>query len=286
MKEIIQWLTLIEASFGSFYEEAANAFSSDKELTVFLRRLADDERYHHETLLEADESLETLPSLSCFRSLDEDPMTKVHLGIAACRKELDRGCLTRETLLDCVADIEFAEWNEVFQYVINSLKETSREFIPFVASIQHHKRYVERFIQSQSGSKRFIENIRRLPSLWRENLLVVDDSVPTAYLLSEALSSEGAVECASNGKEALEKLAKRYFAVILADVDMPVMDGIELYTAASRRYPNMEQRFIFMTTYDNPSRLAFFKENGLRYIIKPVPIMDIRNAVFDTMDRR
>ena len=57
-------------------------------------------------------------------------------------------------------------------------------------------------------------------------VLVVDDDPDSRALLEHLLSSEGyAVATASDGREALNRLADLHPAVILLDLEMPVMDG-------------------------------------------------------------
>ena len=64
---------------------------------------------------------------------------------------------------------------------------------------------------------------------------------------------------------------------------MPVMDGIEFYRRAVKRYPNIQGRFLFFTGLLDEERLSFFKENNLKYIVKPSPIGDIRKVVINIM---
>lgn len=59
-------------------------------------------------------------------------------------------------------------------------------------------------------------------------ILLVEDSEDNTYLISRILSLQGhAVTCASNGLEALEAMRGKRFDLILMDIQMPVMDGIE-----------------------------------------------------------
>lgn len=59
-------------------------------------------------------------------------------------------------------------------------------------------------------------------------ILVVDDSILIQKTISRALTKEGyKVKAAANGVECLKALEKDEFSVILLDINMPVMDGIE-----------------------------------------------------------
>ena len=62
-----------------------------------------------------------------------------------------------------------------------------------------------------------------------KKILVVDDDSLVRDLLCEILTEEGySVDSASNGIEALEKLEAGRFDLVISDVEMPEMDGIDL----------------------------------------------------------
>jgi CheY-like chemotaxis protein len=124
-----------------------------------------------------------------------------------------------------------------------------------------------------------------MPKVFEEKILLVNYYDVTLKLLEDILKIEGITVRASNGYEALEKIGKEYYAVIITDVNMPVMNGIELYNKAIERFPNIKERFLFMSTSFDEEHLSFFRENNLRYFKKPVPANDIRNAVIDILNR-
>ena len=289
MERIIDWLISMEDSARDFYQEAAAFFEKDKEFAALLINLAADEKLHSDMLKKASGCLTTLPPEKIEPPpVSIGPETKKNLcaPIEECMEKIKTAELTKEEALECILSTEFSEWNEVFLYVMNSLRECSSEFVTVASGIQRHIRHVERFLESMGDAGRFSAKIRKLPVIWQENILVVDDSEPTVSLLSAILSREGQVETASNGKEALEKIKQKYYRAILTDVDMPVMDGMEFYEAAVKIYPDIRKRIIFSTGHDAPEVLSFFRKNHLRYMIRPVPINEIRETVSDIMDRK
>jgi CheY-like chemotaxis protein len=65
-----------------------------------------------------------------------------------------------------------------------------------------------------------------------KQILLVDDEFALADTLKEFLEQEGyLVECAGNGKEALEAMAKSRPDLVVSDIMMPIMDGKALLTA-------------------------------------------------------
>lgn len=60
-------------------------------------------------------------------------------------------------------------------------------------------------------------------------ILVVEDDIKLRGLFSRVLTKNGyAVTCASNGKEAIDRMDIEYFDLIITDIMMPVMDGYEM----------------------------------------------------------
>ena len=119
----------------------------------------------------------------------------------------------------------------------------------------------------------------RLPKIHKKKILVVDDKAPNARLLKAVLEDEGIIYTAGSAAEALERLSSRPFAAVLTDVDMPRMNGIELYLQTVERHPEMKNRFIFYTGSADSENISFLTENNLPYLLKPAPINSIRSTV-------
>src|SRR5947207_12826767 len=83
-----------------------------------------------------------------------------------------------------------------------------------------------------------------------ERILVVDDEAQLRGLFERILHNEGyEVRCASSGDEALKLLETRWFDLVVTDVKMPGMDGMELLAKGklvSRTLP-----FIVLTAFRN-----------------------------------
>ena len=86
-------------------------------------------------------------------------------------------------------------------------------------------------------------------------IFLVDDDPDFLEILSTNLKNQGFnVETAKNGKEALEKLEHIKPDLIILDVMMPEMDGIDTAFELTKRFNLNEVKFIFLTNYgeDNP----------------------------------
>ena len=76
-------------------------------------------------------------------------------------------------------------------------------------------------------------------------ILVAEDDDSMRLFLAGALRRAGhTVEAAADGFEAITVLAKQQFDLLLADVVMPGMDGVELARRASRDQPQLKVMFI------------------------------------------
>lgn len=119
------------------------------------------------------------------------------------------------------------------------------------------------------------------------SLLIVDDEQVVRDSLKNWFTQEGyQVETASGAMEALDKLPEFSFDIVLLDIKMPGMDGIEL----QRRLREIDQHLvvIIMTAYASvDTAVQALKQGAYDYIIKPIDPDDlsrlIRNAV---MQRR
>ena len=287
MNEILEWLIEMESVAARVYEKASAQFPDDKEFTNFLKHLSSEEKLHHVVIKRAAELIKNKGGLtSPVINFDPDIQRNIESHLSLTGKRIDANSLTKDDLMECIVFNEFSEWNDIFLFVINTLKHQYSEFIQVAVTIQHHKKQIEDFIKSRPEFKKHLSNITLLPKLWEEKILVVDDEEIIVNLLSAVFADEGVIESASNGKEALEKTMVKYYAAIVTDVDMPVMNGIEFYKQAIEKYPNIKERFLFFTGTADAGRLSFFKENNLRYLIKPAPIKQIKEMLAGILENQ
>jgi PAS domain S-box-containing protein len=108
----------------------------------------------------------------------------------------------------------------------------------------------------------------------RIKILLVDDRVENLLALEVILSTEN-IECvkANSGKEALKILLKdQAFAIILMDVQMPLMDGFETAELIRQSEKLKQVPIIFLTANMNTSEYIFrgYKAGAVDYMIKPL----------------
>jgi len=103
----------------------------------------------------------------------------------------------------------------------------------------------------------------------RPKILVVDDEAIVRESLHDWLSDGGyQVFTAENGFQAVEIIEKEEPGIVIADLVMPGMDGIELMKRARERLPHIQ--VIIITAYGSiPTAIAAMKEGAYDYIEKP-----------------
>ena len=117
-------------------------------------------------------------------------------------------------------------------------------------------------------------------------ILVVDDEESLREVISRKLQSEG-YECvrASSGEEALKALAKRSFDLVLSDIRMPGMSGMDLLTQIRSEHADMA---VMMLTAVSSMETAVeaMKIGAYDYVIKPFETDDLVMRVDRALERR
>jgi DNA-binding NtrC family response regulator len=104
----------------------------------------------------------------------------------------------------------------------------------------------------------------------RLQILVVDDERSVRDVTGDLLRAHGhQVATAADGREALRLLDEEPFHLVLSDIRMPRMDGLQLLEAVIARHPGT--RVLLFTGYGNiPDAVAAIKRGAVGYITKPV----------------
>lgn len=117
------------------------------------------------------------------------------------------------------------------------------------------------------------------------HILVVDDEGANRYSVSKTLQRVGyMVNEAANGEEALELIQKQHFDVVLTDIRMPGVDGVELLRRIKDEAP--DAIVILMTGYASLGTAVEALRLGAHdYLIKPSSSQDIRQSVGHGVER-
>jgi len=119
-----------------------------------------------------------------------------------------------------------------------------------------------------------------------ETVLVVDDEKNYLVVLSELLGEEGyEVLCASSAPEALSFLEESDVDLVITDMKMPKMSGIQLLQEVKRRDPGLP--VIMMTAYGTvENAVQAMKKGALDYITKPFQNEELKLTIRKAIDHR
>ncbi len=115
----------------------------------------------------------------------------------------------------------------------------------------------------------------------RGRILVIDDEEPLAHLICEALQADGhETEWACDGRAGLECVGQRSFDLIVADLRMPGMGGLDLLDELRQSRPELSRRMI-LTTGDTVSQSAteIATRGGIELLHKPFDLDELRERV-------
>lgn len=212
-----------------------------------------------------------------------------------------------QELVDLRTAIEKAQLSE--QVIGVALKELERlekmdpsspeysiglNYIEFLLALPWHQftednldlKRAEKILETQHyGIKHVKERIleylavRTLCSTKAFHILVVDDEEIARTNLQYVLKKQGyQVRTAANGLEALEELKKREFDLILTDLKMEKMDGIQLLESAKRIAPHTQ--IVLITGFATvSSAVAALKKGAAHYLPKPIDLEELRSTV-------
>jgi CheY-like chemotaxis protein len=104
--------------------------------------------------------------------------------------------------------------------------------------------------------------------------LIIEDDPEARAVLSKALAAAHFDSVAvGDGREALQLLVREDFTVILSDINMPELDGKQLFAFLEKNMPEARSRVIFVTgETGNPATLEFLEASGQPYLPKPIEL--------------
>jgi DNA-binding NtrC family response regulator len=117
-------------------------------------------------------------------------------------------------------------------------------------------------------------------------VLVVDDETDfLKTLVNRLLRRNLEVSGVSSGEEALELLENDHFDVVILDVKMPGMDGVDVLREMKRKWPLME--VIMLTGHASvESGIEGMKRGAFDYIMKPTDIDDLMDKMRKAFEKK
>ncbi|HOP06663.1 MAG TPA: response regulator [candidate division Zixibacteria bacterium] len=116
-------------------------------------------------------------------------------------------------------------------------------------------------------------------------LLLVDDEEEFLLATSQALTRRGFnVTVAPNGVTALDKLAQQTFDVVVLDVKMPDIDGLEVFSQINNRFPSLP--VIILTGHPSVNDAFDTSKQGIAdYLAKPVEMEELAQKILKAVEK-
>ena len=118
------------------------------------------------------------------------------------------------------------------------------------------------------------------------HILVVDDEAGVRQILQRGLTARGfACQAAEDGLQALDRLERETYAVVLTDIRMPRLDGMELLQRIKAAWPHTEV-IIITGVFDLRSGIQAIRDGAYDYVTKPFTLEDVTFAVERALHKR
>lgn len=113
----------------------------------------------------------------------------------------------------------------------------------------------------------------------KKRILIVDDEFSLRSLMEVVFKDEGySVSLAEDGISALRTLENGHFDILITDINMPSMNGIELFNNVKKLYPQIP--VIFVSGYDHKNLAEKLLREGASYFFrKPLNLNMLKRAV-------
>jgi len=115
------------------------------------------------------------------------------------------------------------------------------------------------------------------------NVLVVDDSIVMRSMILKTMHLSGVpvgeIYQASNGQEGLETLKDHWIDLVIADINMPVMNGEEMIDRMQDSLVTRDIPVVVISTEGSQKRIEKLKEKGVTFIHKPFTPEAVRDTI-------
>lgn len=232
-----------------------------------------------------------------FRKSEEERPPKPAQELADLRVAVQRACLPEAVAGLAAKELERLEKTDpaVAEYAIGL------NYLDYLISLPWNRvtednldlKRAERLLEAQHYGLNHVKErileylaVRTLCSLQTSRVLVVDDEEIARTNLEYILRKEGhQVDTAANGLEALEKVKAQEFDVVLTDLKMEKMDGLQLLESVKQIAPHTE--IIMITGYATVSTAVdALKKGAAHYLSKPIKLDELRDTVREIVEKK
>jgi len=276
---VIEWLRSVEHLACKVYSTAADTGKTSPALALLLERLAEDESRHSHLMGSAAELMRKRPQMPVSSVLvDDQTRSRVEGPLQKLLGDLQKGHVVEQDILDAIIQSETSEWNDIFLYVVNTCQD-SRTFQYIAATIQAHLKRIESYFATLPANQDPQPGLRRLPEIWQNSILVVDDDQAVLHMWERFLGRHARIARAENGRAALRAIEHEFFNVIVTDSDMPILDGVAFIRKAIEKDANLRGHFIICTADTTHEVKEVARDYDVPILKKPVTIGQMLETV-------
>jgi len=149
------------------------------------------------------------------------------------------------------------------------------DLFELVLSVMSENRSQKKNIADHSVDKKLSD---KLPL----RILLAEDNFTNQELVVTLMKKMGySIDAVENGRKALEIMDHKTFDIILMDVQMPVMNGVEATQAIIKKYPESERPYIIAITANAMpgDRERFIEAGMVDYLSKPIRFKDVQDVL-------
>lgn len=120
----------------------------------------------------------------------------------------------------------------------------------------------------------------------KEKILIVDDDFSLRSLMEVVFENEGySVSLAEDGISALKILENGHFDILITDINMPNMNGIELFNKVKKLFPQIPVIFVSGYDYKNLAE-KLLREGALYFFKKPFDLNILKRAIKSILEMK
>jgi two-component system cell cycle response regulator len=200
-----------------------------------------------------------------------------------------------EILIEDYEDDIDEKHNEDLSHIIELAKEIESAISRFVEFLKDGARSVEDEHESNESADNLFSSLGKIEykleiieEIKNAKILVVDDIKTNCDVLKRRLeSNEFIVDISMSGKEALEKINQHKYDLILLDVLMPEVNGLEVLIKVREQYSADKLPIIMVSSFDDVESISKCIQLGASdYLSKPVNSTILTQKVASTLERK
>lgn len=161
--------------------------------------------------------------------------------------------------------------------VISKVNEGSTFWIeiPFNLSVELREQ------DEKNGTPSYEKNMRTIKvSKHNLHILVIDDDIPTQKIMKKTIEKLGhTCEVVGDGLSALNLLNTKDFNIVLTDVQLPVMDGIQFIQQAREQGYTLPIIILTGTTMNNDDEKGYLRLKANGVLLKPISSLKLQNII-------